>query len=63
MSRVSNDETRYATRRCFTLWRYEWEVLKDVAIEQGFRSRNLFINTTIRQIIADHQQSKNPDAA
>jgi metal-responsive CopG/Arc/MetJ family transcriptional regulator len=50
-------------RRCFNLDIENWQLLTTVAVEMGYRSRNHLIATTVRKIIADHQQSKNRDLA
>ena len=50
-------------RKSFTFHPIAWEELRQVAIEKGYRSRNQFITTTLKNIMEDHQQAKSHDLA
>ena len=45
-------------RKSFTFTTGEWQLLKNVAVEKGYKNRNQFLIQTLRRIIADHLQSK-----
>ena len=43
-------------RKSFTFSPDDWITLKAVALEKGFPNRNLFITTTLKGIMKEHQQ-------
>lgn len=50
-------------RKSITFHPIPWEELRQIALEKGYRSRNQFVVSTLKKIIADHQQEKSQDVA
>ena len=48
-------------RKTFSFSLTNWFKLKEVALEKGFPNRNLFITTTLKNIMEEHQQAKSND--
>jgi hypothetical protein len=61
---MANRHRKTIFRRCITARLAEWEMLKVIALERGFKSRNAMIVATLNDIIADYNsQKKSGDSA